>query len=199
MPRRPLEMRALRYTYPRTAAEAGHVPRRSRCRVFALSFSNQHPRAPGWCALASRRLGATGAGKPIIAAGHIVRVPDGPTPVCAANTAAGVALFRSSGESSCMMGKTWGYDDAGVWVFDGCGGEFTGSITEPSGGSDFGGTFEPRWRRRIARAGARAVRCRSDRRCARRRTETGLSRTRLPTARGARRPVAMSGRGATDA
>ena len=64
--------------------------------------------------------------------------------VCAANTAAGVALLRSTGESSCLLGKTWGYDDAGVWVFDGCGGEFTvGSTTETSGGSDFVGTFEP--------------------------------------------------------
>ena len=64
--------------------------------------------------------------------------------VCAANTAAGVALLRSTGESSCLLGKTWGYDDAGVWVFDGCGGEFAvGSTTEASGGSDFVGTFEP--------------------------------------------------------
>src|SRR6185503_20303506 len=38
--------------------------------------------------------------------------------VCTAVTAAGVALLRSTGESSCLLGKTWGYDDAGVWVFD---------------------------------------------------------------------------------
>src|SRR4030095_2479599 len=31
--------------------------------------------------------------------------------VCAADTAAGVALLRSTGESSCLLGKTWGYDD----------------------------------------------------------------------------------------
>jgi predicted porin len=53
-------------------------------------------------------------------------------------------LLRSTGESSCLLGKTWGYDDAGVWVFDGCGGEFAlGSTSEASGGSDFVGTFEP--------------------------------------------------------
>jgi len=64
--------------------------------------------------------------------------------VCAADTAAGVALLRSTGESSCLLGKTWGYDDAGIWVFDGCGGEFAvGSTSETSGGSDFIGTFEP--------------------------------------------------------
>ena len=64
--------------------------------------------------------------------------------VCAAATAAGVALLRSTGESSCLLGKTWGYDDAGVWVFDGCGGEFAlGSTSEASAASDFVGTFEP--------------------------------------------------------
>jgi len=64
--------------------------------------------------------------------------------VCAADTAAGVALLRSTGESSCLLGKTWGYDDKGVWVFDGCGGEFAiGSTKEASEASDFVGTFEP--------------------------------------------------------
>ena len=28
------------------------------------------------------------------------------------------------GQSPCLLGKTWGYDDQGVWVSDGCGGEF---------------------------------------------------------------------------
>jgi hypothetical protein len=35
-----------------------------------------------------------------------------------------VALVRSSGEAPCLLGKTWGYDDTGVWVSDGCSGEF---------------------------------------------------------------------------
>ena len=43
---------------------------------------------------------------------------------CRADTSAGVALQRSTGEAACLLGKTWGYDDAGVWVADGCGGEF---------------------------------------------------------------------------
>jgi predicted porin len=64
--------------------------------------------------------------------------------VCPADAAAGVALLRSTGESSCLLGKTWGYDDAGIWVSDGCGGEFAvGSTSEASGGNDFVGTFEP--------------------------------------------------------
>ena len=64
--------------------------------------------------------------------------------VCPAVTASGVALLRSTGDSTCLLGKTWGYDDAGIWVADGCGGEFAlGSTQEASGGSDFVGTFEP--------------------------------------------------------
>src|SRR3954469_2615309 len=31
---------------------------------------------------------------------------------CAADTSAGVVLARSSGESACLLGKTWGYDDS---------------------------------------------------------------------------------------
>jgi DUF3011 family protein len=43
---------------------------------------------------------------------------------CPANTSAGVALIESSGAVACLLGKTWGYDDGGVWVADGCSGEF---------------------------------------------------------------------------
>jgi hypothetical protein len=43
---------------------------------------------------------------------------------CAADTSAGVALMKSTGPSACLLGNTWGYDSAGVWVADGCGGEF---------------------------------------------------------------------------
>jgi hypothetical protein len=43
---------------------------------------------------------------------------------CPADTSAGVALLRSTGQAACLLGKTWGYDDLGVWVSDGCIGEF---------------------------------------------------------------------------
>jgi hypothetical protein len=43
---------------------------------------------------------------------------------CPADTSSGVVLARSSGDSPCLLGKTWGYDDQGVWVSDGCRGEF---------------------------------------------------------------------------
>jgi hypothetical protein len=43
---------------------------------------------------------------------------------CPADTSKGVALGRSSGQAPCLLGKSWGYDDRGVWVSDGCTGEF---------------------------------------------------------------------------
>jgi len=43
---------------------------------------------------------------------------------CAADTSNGVALLESTGSTPCLLGKTWGYDDTGIWVSDGCGGEF---------------------------------------------------------------------------
>jgi len=52
---------------------------------------------------------------------------------CAADTSAGVALVRSTGTAPCLLGKNWGYDDKGVWVSDGCGGEFVLGQTAPTG------------------------------------------------------------------
>lgn len=43
---------------------------------------------------------------------------------CAGNTASGVLLVSSPDPYACLLGRTWGYDDSGVWVRDGCSGEF---------------------------------------------------------------------------
>ena len=53
--------------------------------------------------------------------------------LCPGDTSAGVALMRSTGSAACLLGKTWGYDDAGVWVSDGCGGEFQPGRIAPAG------------------------------------------------------------------
>src|SRR4030095_11729302 len=56
---------------------------------------------------------------------------------CAADTSAGVALQRSLGTVECLLGKTWGYDDMGVWVADGCSAGFvvgvSGKTAPPQG------------------------------------------------------------------
>jgi hypothetical protein len=43
---------------------------------------------------------------------------------CSADTSAGVTLGRSTGPAACVLGKTWGYDQSGIWVSDGCSGDF---------------------------------------------------------------------------
>ena len=43
---------------------------------------------------------------------------------CPADTSAGVVLRRSFGSAACLLGRSWGYDEAGIWVSDGCSGEF---------------------------------------------------------------------------
>ena len=52
---------------------------------------------------------------------------------CPADTSGGVAISESNGEAACLLGKTWGYDDGGVWVADGCGGEFQLGVVAPVG------------------------------------------------------------------
>src|SRR5262245_234474 len=43
---------------------------------------------------------------------------------CPADTSKGVILGKSFGEAPCLLGKSWGYDDEGVWVADGCSAQF---------------------------------------------------------------------------
>lgn len=51
---------------------------------------------------------------------------------CNVNTSAGIALVKSVGTGACVLGKSWGYDDSGVWVSDNCGGEFMAGQTAPA-------------------------------------------------------------------
>jgi Protein of unknown function (DUF3011)/Gram-negative porin len=49
---------------------------------------------------------------------------------CSADTRGGIVMLRPTGEAACLLGRNWGYDDQGVWVSEGCGGDFaTGSTT----------------------------------------------------------------------
>ena len=54
---------------------------------------------------------------------------------CKADTSAGVVLVRSTGDAPCLLGRTWGYDQSGIWVADGCAGDFLagpGTTAEPA-------------------------------------------------------------------
>lgn len=43
---------------------------------------------------------------------------------CSAETRYGVALIRKVGTGYCVLGRTWDFDETGVWVSDGCGAQF---------------------------------------------------------------------------
>jgi predicted porin len=49
---------------------------------------------------------------------------DGSRRHCDGYTDAGVALRESIGTATCLLGRNWGYDASGVWVTEGCGGQF---------------------------------------------------------------------------
>ncbi len=51
---------------------------------------------------------------------------------CPADTTKGVVLAKSMGDAACLLGKTWGYDDRGIWVSDGCSGEFVVAGATPA-------------------------------------------------------------------
>jgi hypothetical protein len=52
---------------------------------------------------------------------------------CPGDASAGVVLIKSNGPGECLLGRTWGYDQTGVWVTDGCSGEFAlGASAQPT-------------------------------------------------------------------
>src|SRR3954469_19601275 len=54
---------------------------------------------------------------------------------CAADTRGGVRLNRTLSNSNCVQGSSWGFDDRGVWVDNGCRGEFLLQRNGPSNGT----------------------------------------------------------------
>jgi len=44
---------------------------------------------------------------------------------CDADTSLGITLWRQISENPCVLNRTWGIDDDGIWVKDGCRGQFT--------------------------------------------------------------------------
>lgn len=43
---------------------------------------------------------------------------------CVVDTSMGVRLFRQRSDSACVLGRTWGFDENGIWVSGGCRAEF---------------------------------------------------------------------------
>jgi len=65
---------------------------------------------------------------------------------CAINTRGGVQLERQLSKANCIQGSTWGYDSRGVWVSNGCRGDFIAGRggyrpgTRPGGGPGYAQT-----------------------------------------------------------
>ncbi len=60
---------------------------------------------------------------------------DGSKKYCQADTKQGVQLERQKSDAPCKQGSTWGYDGQGIWVDQGCGGDFTlGTDASTKGG-----------------------------------------------------------------
>src|SRR5204863_8575621 len=70
----------------------------------------------------------SGAARPNLARIHCVSQP-GETIHCPADTSQGVTLASSSGQSGCILGRSWGYDDKSVWAAEGCSGDFIAGRT----------------------------------------------------------------------
>jgi hypothetical protein len=73
---------------------------------------------------------------------------DGNKKYCAADTKQGVQLAKQKSDAPCKQGESWGFDDRGIWVDHGCGGDFRlGAVAPGDGGkivscaSDGGRTY----------------------------------------------------------
>lgn len=79
-----------------------------------------------WVTQGCRAEFATGYGGRKAYGGGVFRCDSGSgrTRHCAASTRGGVRLVRQVSRAPCIEGQTWGWDRGGVWVSQGCRGEF---------------------------------------------------------------------------
>jgi len=100
---------------------------------------------------------------------------DGEKHYCTADTRHGARLVRQRSQAPCKEGESWGYDEEGIWVDKGCGGEFTlgrgdsGVATRREGGGGTVTCASDDGRRKVCPAdtsnGVQLVRQRSDAKC----------------------------------
>src|SRR5437588_1258393 len=100
---------------------------------------------------------------------------DGEKHYCTADTRYGARLVRQRSQAACKEGVSWGYDEEGIWVDKGCGGEFTlgrgndGGDARAEGGRGTITCASDDGRRKVCPAdtskGVQLVRQRSDAKC----------------------------------
>ena len=74
---------------------------------------------------------------------------------CPMDVRRGVVLVRQLSRGACIEGRTWGWDRRGVWVAEGCRGEFASGGGGWQGGGGWGG--DPGY----GHGGGRTIRCES--------------------------------------
>lgn len=84
---------------------------------YGHSYGNRYPQ-PGY-GYGQGGYGNTGNGQIFSCASN-----DGRQNYCRADVYRGVELLRQTSRSACVQGQTWGWDRSGVWVSNGCRGEF---------------------------------------------------------------------------
>lgn len=71
---------------------------------------------------------------------------------CNIDTRGGVRLTRRLSDASCVQGRSWGYDNRGVWVSNGCRAEFVSGV----------GSYRPGQGNRPGGSHGQTVRCESE-------------------------------------
>lgn len=69
------------------------------------------------------------------------RSDDGEKHYCEADTRYGARLFKQRSAAPCKENESWGYDEQGIWVDKGCGGDFSlggGHSVAEAGGTEVG-------------------------------------------------------------
>lgn len=68
--------------------------------------------------------GFAAAAKPAVARSIVCESDDRATQYCSVDTRGGVTLAVQYSHASCRQGSSWGYDDRGIWVANGCRAQF---------------------------------------------------------------------------
>lgn len=88
---------------------------------YGDAYDNRYPQAgygSGY-GYGQGRYGSAGNGQVFACASN-----DGRQNYCRAQVYRGVELLRQTSRSACVQGQSWGWDRSGVWVSNGCRGEF---------------------------------------------------------------------------
>lgn len=79
---------------------------------------------------------------------------------CRVDTRYGITLVQQISTSDCVQGQSWGFDDRGVWVSDGCKARFALGGRDDNYASGYGNSYGNGYAN--DNSGARVIRCESN-------------------------------------